>query len=436
MSLFGAMSTAISGLTAQSASFGNISDNIANSQTVGFKGTGTSFEDLLTSSSATDNQPGAVLARPDYQNDVQGSISQSKNPLAMAISGQGFFPISLPAAGQIGTANFAAQQYYTRAGDFAVNASGYLVNSDGGYLNGWPINPATGAADQTKLAPVQITQSLYNPIPTSTITLAANLPATPVVGTPITSVVSVYDTLGTSHVLTLNWTQSAQNVWTVAATSPDDITAPALGSATVKFGAVASGSPVPDGAVGSISGGTGTLSGSAFVAGQPATLTLTSNFGNGPQAINVNMGVFGQATGITQYAGTAYSLQSLSQNGAPQGSFTSVSVSSGGDIQVNYDNGQVRKIAQIPITVFADPNALQRQNGSKFTATLASGAPLNDSAGANGAGTLQVGALEGSNVDIATQFSSLIVTQQAYSANAKIITTAEQLLQTTLSMKQ
>ena len=103
---------------------------------------------------------------------------------------------------------------------------------------------------------------------------------------------------------------------------------------------------------------------------------------------------------------------------------------------MNYDNGQVRKIAQIPITVFADPNALQRQNGSKFTATLASGAPLNDSAGANGAGTLQVGALEGSNVDIATQFSNLIVTQQAYSANAKIITTAEQLLQTTLSMKQ
>ena len=93
-------------------------------------------------------------------------------------------------------------------------------------------------------------------------------------------------------------------------------------------------------------------------------------------------------------------------------------------------------MAQVPVTVFADPNALQRQNGSAFTATIASGDPLNQPAGSSGAGSLVTGSLESSNVDIATQFSNLIVAQQAYSANAKIVTTADQLLQTTLTMKQ
>ena len=362
MSLFGAMSTAISGLSAQSDAFGNISDNIANSQTVGFKGTSTSFEDLLTSSTATDNQPGSVRAMANYQNNVQGAIAQSSNPLAMAISGQGFFPVSQVANGQVGTTNFSPQQYYTRAGDFQMNSNGYLVNSDGGYLNGWPIDQSTGAVDSTKLQPIQVTQSVYNPVATTKVNLAANLPATPAANTPISSQVSVFDTLGTSHVLTLNWTQNATDSWTVAVSSPDDINGAALGTATVNFGPTTSGNPVPDGTVGSITNGTGTLSGAAYNAGSPAALNFTSDFGSGPQTIALDVGTYGQASGLTQYAGTAYQLEGITQNGAPQGSFSSVSISSAGNIQVNYDNGQVRNVAQVPVTVFADPNALQRQN--------------------------------------------------------------------------
>ena len=354
----------------------------------------------------------------------------------MAISGQGFFPVSQVANGQVGTTNFSPQQYYTRAGDFKMNNSGYLVNSDGGYLNGWPIDQSTGAVDSTKLQPIQVTQSVYNPVATTKVNLAANLPATPAANTPISSQVSVYDTLGTSHVLTLNWTQNAADSWTVAVTSPDDVNGAALGTATVNFGPATSGNPVPDGTVGSITNGTGTLSSAAFNAGAPAALNFTSDFGSGPQNIALDVGTYGQASGLTQYAGTAYQLEGITQNGAPQGSFSSVSISSAGDIQVNYDNGQVRNVAQVPVTVFADPNALQRQNGSAFTATIASGDPLNQPAGSSGAGSLVTGSLESSNVDIATQFSNLIVAQQAYSANAKIVTTADQLLQTTLTMKQ
>jgi len=436
MSLLGAMSTAISGLTAQSASFGNISDNIANSQTVGFKRIGTNFADLLTNSTADVNQSGAVLATPDYQNNLQGTIAQSSNPLSMAIAGQGFFPISELSGGQVGTVNFSPQQYYTRAGDFTMDKSGYLVNSNGGYLNGWPINPQTGQINRTTLAPIQVTQNVYNPVATSTVDMSANLPATPAAGTPITAQVSVYDTLGTSHIISLGLTQTSAGVWTVAINSPDDVSTPALGSATINFGPTASGNPVPDGTVGSITSPTGTLTAAGFAANTPASLSFSTNFGNGPQTIALNLGTYGQASGLTQYAGTAFQLEGINQNGVPQGSFSSASVSAAGDIQVNYNNGQVRTIARVPVTTFSAPDQLQRQNGSAFTATVESGQPLNEDAGVNGAGIIKTSSQEASNVDIATEFSNLIVAQQAYSANAKIVTTADQLLQATLNMKQ
>ncbi len=436
MSLLGAMSTAISGLSAQSASFGNISDNIANSQTVGFKRIGTNFEDILTSSTAGSNLSGSVLAKPDYQNTLQGTIAQNSNPLSMAIAGQGFFPISLLNGGQVGTVNFSPQQYYTRAGDFTMDKSGYLVNSAGGYLNGWPVNPQTGQINRTSLAPIQVTQNVYNPVATSIVDMTANLPATPAAGVPINAQVSVYDTLGTSHIITLGLTQTAPNVWTVAVNSPDDATGVARGTATVNFGPTASGNPVADGTVGSITSPTGSVSGSAFAANSPVSLSFATNFGNGPQTIALSFGSYGKTAGLTQYAGTTFQLQGINQNGVPQGSFSSASVTSAGDIQLNYNNGQVRSIARVPITIFSAADELQRQNGSAFTATLNSGQPLNQDAGTNGTGVIKTSATEASNVDIATEFSNLIIAQQAYSANAKIVTSADQLLQITLNMKQ
>ena len=183
MSLFSAINTAISGLTAQSAAFGNISEDVANSQTTGFKRIDTSFVDYLTTSTPSQNEPGAVVARPDYINDVQGAITQTDNPLGMAIAGQGFFAVS-QATGQLNNVpTFDPQQNYTRAGDFKMNATGYLVNNAGQYLNGWTVNPTTNVVNQNALVPIQVNQSTYNPVATSAVTLAANLPATPTTGT-------------------------------------------------------------------------------------------------------------------------------------------------------------------------------------------------------------------------------------------------------------
>jgi len=178
MSLFGAMSTAISGLSAQSAAFGNIGDNVANSQTIGFKRVDTSFEDYLTSSTSTSNQSGSVVARPDYANSVQGSVTLTDKPLDLAIAGQGFFTVSCELSSANGTGTFAPQQQYTRAGDFTLDRDGYLVNSAGGVLNGWLPN-AKGVLDTSKMAPIQVGQAAFSPVATTQATLVANLPATP-----------------------------------------------------------------------------------------------------------------------------------------------------------------------------------------------------------------------------------------------------------------
>ena len=434
MSLFGAMNTAISGLTAQSAAFSNIGDNVANSQTVGYKRVDTSFEDYLTTSSATLNQSGAVVARPDYVNTVQGTVTQTDKPLDLAIAGQGFFTVSSQIGEAKGVPVFKGQTEYTRAGDFALNKDSYLVNSSGHFLNGWPAD-AKGVVDQTALKPIKVDQAGFSPVPTSEVKLSANLPATPDPATPITSQVQVYDALGQTHPLQLSWTPVAgtPNAWQVAISQPG-VAAP-LGVAGVSFGTT--GNPLaPQGTVGSVTAVSGGVSGSAFAAGTPATLSLSADFGSGPQNIALNLGTFGQANGLTQFAGSSYSLKSLTQDGVAPGSFSNVQTRSNGDVVVNFDNAQSRTVARVPLTTFANADALQREDGQAFSATRESGAPQTLAAGSNGAGSLVVSAVESSNVDIAKEFTKLIVAQRAYSANTKMVTTADELLQQTLDMKR
>jgi flagellar hook protein FlgE len=439
MSLLGALNSSVSGLSAQSTSFSNISENVANAQTVGYKEVNTSFVDYLTTSNNQVNEPGAVVARPDYTNNVQGTVNQTTSPLNMAIAGQGFFAVSQALSTANNVTTFSPQQYYTRAGDFQINASGYLVNSAGMYLNGWQVNQTTGVANQNALSPIQVSQSEFNPVATSSVQLSANLLATPAAGTataaaPITSEINVYDALGNQQTLNLSWVQNSQSNWTVSITAPA-LTPSTLGTAQVTFGST-SGNPVPAGTIGQISNTTGVLSTTGYAAGLPATLGFSANFGSGAQNISLNLGTYGLTNGVTQYAGSTYNLAGLTQNGVPPGSFSSVTAQTDGSIVVNYNNGESRTIAQVPVTTFAAPDQLQSQNGQAYTATLLSGTPTSDPAGTSGAGTLVTSAVEQSNVDIAAEFSQLIVAQQAYSANAKMITAADQLLQTTINMKQ
>ena len=478
MSVLGAMYTAVSGLAAQSAAFGNISDNVANSQTVGFKQVDTSFSDYLTTSNATVNDPGTVVARPDYLNTVQGTISQSSDPLGLAISGQGFFDVSqTTGTDSTGKPLFANQPYFTRAGDFQLNNAGYLVNGSGQYLNGW-VTDTNGVLNKSAVVPIQVAQSVYKPVATQNLTMAANLPVG-LVSTvtedangnvsamfdssnnqvpAIQPEVQIYDSEGTAHTVQYTWTPqpgpavapattpatytTTPNTWVLDATLDGKTD---LGEVVVNFAS--------NGTLASISAPTGAASATSgiFKPGSTTNSPTVPSFSNAPdgtitydtgiadgastQKINLDIGTIGQTNGLTQFSSTTFTLRGLNQDGVPPGSFTGISTQASGEVFANYDNGQTRLIAQVPLATFGNADALQPQNGSAYTQTLESGTPSLQDSGTNGAGTMVTGSVESSNVDIAAEFTKLIVAQQAYSANTKVVTTADQLLQATINMK-
>lgn len=430
MSLFGSMTTAISGLTAQSRALGHISDNVANSQTVGFRRTDTNFVSYLTDSTLSIHRPGSVVARPDYTNTLPGPIEQTENPLSLAIAGQGFFSVALPTGSADGQITFDERQFFTRGGDFQLDRNGYMVNGAGYYLQGWIADPA-GEPDRTRIQPIRVSELVFNPIATGRIELAANLPAG---GTaPVSTPLNVYDSLGALQPMTITWTPGGTNSWTLGISAPG--AGGTLGTIDVNFGQAATPA-VADGTIGGFDNATGSFSGAAATPGDPALVSFTADFGQGPQTISLNLGAFGAARGVTQFAGDEYVVRNLVQDGVPLGAFSSVAVRENGDVAINYDNGQSRVIARVPITTFNNPDALQRLDGQAFMRTLESGEARTTDPASNGAGRLAISSVERSNVDIASEFSKLIVAQRAYTANTRIVTASDEMLQDTINMRR
>lgn len=427
MSLFGSMTTAISGLMAQSRALGHVSDNLANSQTVGFKRVDTNFQDLVTQSGPTLHAPGSVFARPDFTNSVQGTIEQSENPLALAIGGQGFFSVALARGFSGGLPVFDERQFFSRAGDFRMDRDGYLVNGANYYLQGWPVS-GEGVVDRTTLEPIRVSQQVFNPIATSEITIAANLPAldppaTPADARSFSTQVQVYDSLGTRRALTLTFSQTPGSPgparsWQMTI-QPDP-----------------AGGPVDIPITFATNGTLESFDGVPGVTNTPLNYSFDMDFGLGNQTITLNLGRFGIAQGLTQYAGSDFSLRNVQQNGVPPGSYAGLAVRENGDVAVNYDNGQSRVIYRVPIVGFSDPDRLQRLDGTAFMRTIESGEARVNDANGNGVGKLVTGALERSNVDMATEFTKLIVAQRAYSANTRVVTASDEMLQETINMRR
>ncbi|UPG74239.1 flagellar hook protein FlgE [Roseomonas gilardii subsp. gilardii] len=432
MSLYGSMFTAISGLSAQSSALSNVANNIANSQTTGYKRVDTSFSDYVTATNASTSSgvpitSSTVIASGSATNAVQGSIQQTGNALDLAVSGQGFFSVSSPVGDSaVGNMSFDPRSFYTRAGDFSLNQQGYLVNSQGYYLNGWSVDDS-GAVNRTEIAPIRVDQGIFDPVATSGISLSANLPNDAATGTAVSSQLPVYDKLGTQHMLGVTFTKAGDNSWSMAVSNPDSTTGSTnLGSVTLNFA---------DGKLASFSDATGNLSGNSGAAGEAASVSLGGiDFGQGAQAIQLGMGSFQRSDGMTQFTGTEYTVRDLSQNGMPPGAFSSVSINEAGDVSLNYDNGESKVIARVPVVTFSDPDKLQAVNGQAYLRTPASGDARASDPNSSGAGSLVTGALEQSNVDIASEFSKMILAQRAYSANTKIVTKTDEMLQDTLNM--
>ena len=445
MSLFGAMTTAISGLNAQASALSNISGNVANSQTAGYKRLDTVFEDLVMQSGTRSSNTGGVAAVTRATTQIQGPVSQSDNPLSMALSGRGFVSVARPISeGADGTPIFDTKPAYTRVGDFTLDRAGYLVNSAGYALSGWSAD-AAGIVDRSILRPIVVDRSASVPQATTRVALNAQLPAAPPTPLPTTATtVTINDSLGIERQLVMGWTripgpppasEPQPDRWRLTLTAPGETATPASPrTVDLAFGETASGNPVTAGTLGGFSNASAGVTSSPYALNGPATATIEVDYGQGPQALTIDLGRFGSTSGLTQTGNTEYRVVSIEQNGAASSAFSFVAFAENGDIEANYENGTRRVIGRVPVVTFANSDGLDRLDGQAFGATRESGAPLLTDPGALGAGRFVIGAVEGSNVDLAAEFAKLIVAQRAYTGNTRVVTAADQMLLDTINI--
>ncbi len=412
MSIFGAMNASISGLSAQANALGIISDNIANSNTIGYKGTITQFSTLVTQN-ATQNaySPGGVRSAPVAINEAQGLLQSSSNRTDIAIAGNGFFVVNEDSNPGLGD-----EMLFTRAGHFAPDENGDLVNASGYYLQGYQLD-STGAiignpTVLSSLRTVNIAGLTGAANATTTLDLSLNLPSTDAVGATRSMTAQVFDSLGNAHDITYTFTKTAANAWDVTVANP-----------TLSSTGAASGTVTGPVARSITFNGDGSPNVITF---PPVAVTWTT--GADPSSIAVGVGTAAGFDGVTQLAGD-FAVGPYAQDGQRFGQFSGIAIDEDGIVTALFDNGTQRQIYQIPLAQFANPRGLEARNGNAFAVTDDSGEVILNAPNTGSAGVIAAEALEASTVDIAQEFTRMIVTQRAYSANASVLTTADEMLE-------
>ena len=560
MGIFGAMTTAVSGLRAQSYALENISGNIANSQTTGYKRLDTSFVDLIPDLPYRHELAGSVVGFSRLTNTIQGDLQSTGIPTNMALNGEGYFIVQE----RSGTANnrpvFGGADLYTRRGDFTLDKDGFLVNGAGYYLKGSSIDPITGEVRGAGNGVIQISTDPLPARSTTEILYRANLPSSPATSSAATNAgngsqtltappatmpagydprvfatsatppavrmddqgrfmsqsinggaITVYNQVGAPIDVQLRWAKvesagPAKATGTVDVSGAYTLGAGNDGNLTINGTNIALVAADDDTSVlskinaqSAVTGVTASLdtadhivltsndqTANLTVGGTAATLTslglsaATTNpttdvwnlfylrnskpvvdgdltwqnvgvpvtFNSSGQMTSANeiavpdLTVDGNAVGsmtfnfggagLTQYASASGLVQAstIQQDGYPSGTLDSVSVTGDGRISGNYSNGRVVPVAVLSVAQFNADNALKRRDGGVYEQTLEAGLPI---VGLNGA-TVIGGNVEGSNTDIAEEFSKMIVTQQAYSANTRVVSTSQQMLTDVLNM--
>lgn len=402
----------LSGLIASQDQLSSVSNNLANLDTVGFKDQTVQFSDLFAQSSLTNasNNPIetglGVEASQTNSNFTDGGISSTGLASNMALSGNGFFVVQ----GSSGTPN------YTRAGDFTVNATGYLTSPSGEQVLGYTATNGIVSTSGT-LQPLKV--ALGSVIPataTSQFEISANLNSSSATGATFASTTPIYDSLGAQHVLSVNYTKTASNTWTYSVDIPTGDT----GAATSQ---VATGTLTFDSS-GNLTAPTGSV---------PVTIPT---FIDGAATMNLSWSLHDANGGGTITQTDLGSSTSSTQNGQGSGTLRSYAIQADGTIEGSYSNGQTNVLGQVAIASFPNTQGLLRIGSNDYQATPGSGSASIGVAGTGGRGSITGGSVESSNVDVAAEFSKLIVAQQAYSANAKTITTFQQVSQATIAMIQ
>lgn len=420
MTLSSAMSTAVSGLTAQSVALSTISKNIANASTNAYKTSLTDFQSLVTGYTSTDSTGGGVTAKALQNLSQQGQIATTTTATNVAIDGSGFFIVA-------GSATAPASDYaYTRDGSFATDSSGNLVNNAGYFLEGFATDAtgkvlAANSSDLSNLKPINLNNIGGTAKATTQINMAANMPANATVGNAFTTSTTMIDSLGVSHTIGQTWTKTAANSWTVALANPT-----LTSDATVTSGAISPSS------VDVTFDTNGVL---ASTSPSPVALTVSGlTTGAGDSSITLNLGTVGKTDGITQFASTStvagIGNPSFTEDGAVYGQLTGVTIDTKGLVTASFDNGVKLPVYQIPLATFPNPNGLSSISGTVFSASQAAGNVALRMPGDSSAGSLQASSLEGSTTDIAGEFNRMIVAQQAYSAASQVVTTIKTMFET------
>jgi len=418
----GSFSAGLSGLNANAKALSVVGNNLANLNTVGFKASTVTFEDLVYQSAGAPGENPSQIGLGVGIGQVssvfsQGTIEATRIATNVAIQGDGFFMLDGPEGPS-----------YTRAGAFAFNAAGTLVSPDGQEVQGFTaIDPVTQQVITTG-QPTSITVPpgvLHAPVATSQIATLTNLDANAAVGSTFTTSIQLFDSLGASHVTTMTYTKTGAGAWDYAMTA---------NGADVVGGTP--GTPFSLG-TGSLSfDGTGTLIG--VNGGAVADVNIvTPAWNNGATASNLQWDILNSnaVPNLTSFA-TPSSTASIVRNGSAAGSVNNITINSDGSITASVGAGQTLTLGQLAMVSFNNPNGLVKLGSNRFGDTPAAGVRNVGVAGTGDRGTLIGGALEQSNVDMAQEFTQMILAQRGYQANGKLITVSDQLLLDTLNMKQ
>lgn len=410
-------STALSGMQAESAALNIVGNNLANLNTTGYKGSTANFYDLVNESiNATDPNSGTGVTAPQaIRSFTQGSIQVTSGQYDAAIQGSGLFVLQ----------NSQGNTLYTRAGNFQLNAQGQLVTSTGEAVQGWTADAngvvsASGAVGNIVVPP----GSLQTPAASTQFTVNANLNAAGTVGGTdgtFSTPVSVVDSLGEKHTLTVTFTKTANNAWSYNVTIPgEDLSSGTAGTPSN----VAKGSLTFD------------SSGNLLTPAAPGSVAISiTGLADGAANLAPNWTLYDASSNptLTQFSQTS-STSGNTADGVASAQLTSVGMQNGGLLVAKYSDGSSRTVAELAVAGFSNPESLVAVGNNNFQVSADTSAASVGAAGTGGRGQIEGGALESSNVDIASEFTNLIVFQRSYQADSRVITTLDQMSQALMQL--
>jgi len=399
----------LTGLESSSTALNTIANNLSNMNTTAFKSQDVSFSDLFyqqigSSGSGNPLELGAGTQVAATSTDFsEGSINATGNSSDVALDGNGFFILQN-----------GGSTLYTRDGSFTLSSGGALTSQAGLQVMGYPV--VNGVVNtNASLTPIQIpVGQAQQPVPTANFSMTANLDASTAVETSVPAQITLYDSLGVSHAATVNFTKTGASTWDYSISLPaGDATGGTNLTGTLTFDS------------------NGNL---VSPASNVAGISFTG-LSDGASDMTLNWNLYGsnnQPT-LTQFATTS-DVSTTNQDGYTSGEYAGFTIDPDGVVSAQFSNGNKSPVGQIALANVTNPEGLQILGGNNYETTLASGAASAGVAGAGGLGTLQDDALEQSNVNISTQFSDLIVAQQAYEASSKAVTTFDTVSQDTINM--